>query len=71
MNETTTATKPAAKPAATANGTTKVRKEVDRRVRSGVEAATSKVMNLIGRLPPGDQRKVINAVTALVSKSDD
>ena len=54
-----------------ANGTTKARKEPERRKRSDVEAATSKVMNLIGRLPPGDQRKVMAAVGALVAKSED
>lgn len=57
-----TATKPG-------NGTAKApRNAPNRRTRSGVEAATSKVMNLIGRLPEADQRKVIAAVTALVAK---
>lgn len=42
----------------------------NRRERTPVEAATSKVMNLIGRLSPGEQRKVMNAVQALVSKED-
>ncbi len=46
------------------------RAEPKRRDRSPVEAATSKVMNLIGRLSPGEQRKVMNAVQALVSKED-
>jgi hypothetical protein len=59
---------PAAKPA---NGTSKVRKTPERRERSAVEAATSKVMNLVGRLSPGDQRKVMAAVGALVAKADD
>ena len=42
-----------------------VKKAGPRRERSGVEAATSKVMNLIGRLSAGEQRKVISAVKAL------
>ena len=67
MNEPTAATKPGTKPA---NGTTKVRKAPERRERTGVEAATSKVMNLIGRLSPAEQRKVMAAVGALVSKDD-
>lgn len=58
----------AAKPANGAAG--KVRKAPERRTRSGVEAATSKVMNLIGRLSDADQRKVMNAVSALVAKGD-
>jgi hypothetical protein len=66
---TVPATTPAPKPT---NGTTgkKERKTPERRERSGVEAATSKVMNLIGRLTPADQRKVMAAVGALVSKDD-
>jgi hypothetical protein len=71
MSTETTATKPAATAAKPANGATKQRKTPDRRERSAVEAATSKVMNLIGRLPPGDQRKVMSAVGALVAKSED
>ncbi len=62
----TTAT-PAKKPT---NGTKADRKKPARRERSGVEAATSKVMNLIGRLSPGEQRKVLAAVNALVAKED-
>ena len=46
------------------------RKAPERRTRSEVEAATSRVMNLIGRLPESDQRKVMSAVAALVSKGD-
>lgn len=53
------------------NGTKKERKTPERRERSPVEAATSKVMNLVGRLQPADQRKVIAAVTALVAKDVD
>lgn len=66
----TTATAGTAPSAAAKNGT-KARKTPERRERSAVEAATSKVMNLIGRLPPGDQRKVMAAVGALVAKSDE
>ena len=63
----TTGTTPAtSKPA---NGA-KTRKTPERTPRSGVEAATSKVMRLIGRLTEGEQRKVMAAVTALVSKAD-
>jgi hypothetical protein len=47
------------------------RATTQRRQRSEVEAATSRVMNLIGRLSPGDQRKVMGAVSALVAKSDE
>ena len=54
----------------TANGTKKDRAAPQRRERSAVEAATSKVMNLIGRLPESDQRKVMAAVAALVAKGD-
>jgi hypothetical protein len=73
MNDTTTHPKSpngpppvAAKPAPKGD-----RKKPERRERSAVEAATSRVMNLIGRLTPGDQRKVMGAVGALVSKADD
>ena len=51
-------------------GIKKEKKKPERRVRSGVEAATSRVMNLIGRLPEGEQRKVVATITALVSKAD-
>lgn len=53
------------------NKTKAPRNAPNRRERSPVEAATSKVMNLVGRLPPADQRKVIAAVTALVAKDVD
>lgn len=62
-----TAGTPVVKPG---NGSKKDRKAPERRERSPVEAATSKVMNLIGRLSPGEQRKVMAAVAALVSKED-
>ena len=74
MNEPTT-TKPATtngpKPPATTSHAKADRKPPERRVRSEVEAATSKVMNLVGRLSPGDQRKVMAAVGALVAKAED
>ncbi len=62
------ATSKATAPALGKNGKTKA--PPNRRERTPVEAATSKVMNLIGRLSPGEQRKVMNAVQALVSKED-
>jgi hypothetical protein len=49
---------------------TKIRKTPERRERSSVEVATGKVMNLIGRLTPSDQRKIMAAVTALIAKDD-
>jgi hypothetical protein len=68
--ETRIPTPAAAKPVA--NGTAKAdRKKPEHRQRSGVEAATAKVMNLIGRLSPGDQRKVMAAVGALTAKTED
>ena len=48
----------------------KEKKKPTHRVRSPVEVASAKVMNLIGRLPDADQRKVIQTVTALTSKGD-
>ena len=63
------ATKPANGGAATkVDGTPK--KAPTHRTRSPVEVASGKVMNLIGRLPDADQRKVIQTVTALTSKGD-
>lgn len=59
------------KPSPTTTPEKKQKKAPERRVRSEVEAATSRVMNLIGRLSPGDQRKVMAAVGALVAKSDE
>ena len=56
--------------AATKPATKKERKAVDRRTRSGVEAAASKVMNLVGRLSESEQRKVLAVVNALVAKAD-
>ena len=69
MSETTTFPRTGT-PTQAKNGTTKTRKIPERRERSPVEAATSKVMNLIGRLSPGEQRKVMSAVQALVAKED-
>ena len=48
----------------------KEKKKPTHRVRSPVEVATAKVMNLIGRMPEGEQRKVIETVTALCRKAD-
>ena len=62
------ATKPANGGAVKRDGTPKA--APTHRVRSPVEVASAKVMNLIGRLPDADQRKVIQTVTALTSKGD-
>jgi len=47
------------------------RKTPQHRQLSPVERSTRAVMNLIGRLSPGDQRKTLAAVAALTAKSDE
>ena len=47
------------------------RKTPQHRQLSPVERSTRAVMNLIGRLSPGDQRKTLAAVAALTAQSDE
>lgn len=66
--ETSRTSKPANGAVVKKDGT--ARKTPVHRELSPVERSTRAVMNLVGRLEPGDQRKVIAAVTVLVSKAD-